>query len=253
MMIFKNCVWTILVAPLMVGSWVINGCSMAADTSTIRVGIGMTADELVKGSSYPLESAGKAVKDDTGSTFPAQWMITAPYDLKYNYKSRELHKENIGGDNYFIAITTNTQPDRNIEYIHITYQNRAFTLEEALAEAKSLNDWFTASGFVPQDPHDPTPGRYTYPFYVEKQVGGAPKYSKPIKAYDELHAAFRDENAKIIEITPFSLQTSDVYAGLSIKNAQRSREDLRGAPTPLDPPAERTYFLNLTISSRAAP
>ena len=250
-MIFKNWVRTILAVPLMAGVLASNGCSMAAERPTIRVGINMPVEELLKGSSYPFELAGKGQKDSTGATFPEHWMIAKPYDLVYTYKGRELRKENIGGDNYFIAITTNTQACRNIDSINITYQNRALTLDEAVTEAKALNDWFVAAGFGRPAPDYPDASRFGPPFQISEQDRVGAPYSTTLTSYEDVRAAFLDNRAKIISISPFDLAGDNVSAGLTITNAHRGRESARGSSSPLDPPAERTYFLNLSIYSRS--
>lgn len=248
----KSWVGTIIAASLMVGL-ASSGCSMAADRSTIRVAIGMTPDELVKGSSYPLESAGETVKDNTGAAFPAQWMIAKPYSLIYMYKGRELRRSDIGGDNYFIAITTGTGLDRNIISISITDQNRPLTLDEAVTEAKALNDWFVAAGFGQPTPDSTDANRFGPPFQISEQDRAGTPYSAKLTSYEDVRAAFLDDRAKIVSISPFDLAGDNVSAGLTITNAHRGRENTRGGSTPLDPPTERTYFLNLTISSRSYP
>jgi len=250
-MIFKNWIGTILAVPLMVGVLASSGCSMAAELSTIRVAIGMTADELVRGSSYPLEPAPKAVKDDTGATFPAQWMIAKPYDLVYVYKGRELRRENIGGDDYFIAITTGTSSGRNIISISITDQNRALTLDEAVTEAKALNDWFVGAGFGRPTPDSSDANRFGPPFQISEQGRAGAPYSAKLTSYEDVRTAFLDDRAKIISISPFDLAGDNVSAGLTITNAHRGRESAAGGSNPLDPPVERTYFLNLNIASRS--
>lgn len=241
--------------PFMFGLTVGDGCSMAA-RPTIRVGIGMTVDELRAGSTYKFNDEAPSFQMAPGQRiqYPANpslhdWTITEPYNLVFVYKGHELKKDDLGGDNYLIAITTEPLTQR-IESIRITFQNRALTLDEALAEAKRLNDWFVQAGFHQPAPDAPDAKEFSGAFTVGEQERHAPPYKQPITSYEEMRAALFDARSQIIEIAPFQLATDDAQVGLEITNARRKREDVGANKDESNASTERTYFLNLSIIPR---
>jgi hypothetical protein len=230
-----------------------NGCGMAphAETSrpTIRVAVGMTVDQLYAGSTYPFQDRLGQVPAYPGGPVPRDWVITEPYDLIYVYGDHELRENNLGGENYLLAITTDSIRGP-IDTIHITFQNQALTLDEALAVTARLNDWFVAAGFHPLSADAPEPRRVVAPFFIEQQERGTSPYAYPITSYQDARAAFLDTQAKIIRMTPFELETADVVAGVEIVNARRQREDLNGDKHENNLADERAYFVNLSIAAR---
>jgi len=180
------------------------------------------------------------------------WVITGPYNLVLDYKDHELKKDDIGGDNYLLAITTAPVLQKIVDHIQITFQNRALTLDEALVEAKKLNDWFVAAGFHPLSLSDPDPGKIVEPFHIESQERSAARYNSAITSYRQAHTAFLDPNARIIEMIPFVLETDDAGVGLHVVNARRQRENVGADKDESSTVTERTYFLNLSMSARPA-
>jgi len=245
----------LLALPFVFGLSVGNGCSMAA-RPTIRVGIGMTVDELRKGSTYQFKDEALSFQSAPGQRiqYPPNpnlrdWMITEPYNLIYVYKGHELKKDDIGGDNYLLAITTEPLTQR-IGSIRITFQNRALTLDEALAEAKMLSGWFVQAGFHPPAPDAPDAKEFAGAFTIGGQERHAPPYGPKITNYADARAAFLDTRSQIMEIVPFQLATDDAQVGLQIVNARRKREDVGGGKDESSAATEREYFLDLSIIPR---
>jgi hypothetical protein len=213
----------------------------APQTPVIRVGIGMTVDELRASSTYNF-------KDGVlRSPIRNNWMITRPYDLAFIYKGRELRKAGLGGDNYFIAINTAPMSQRVIDFIQITFQNRALTLDEALTEAQSLQTWFTEAGFHTPSSTTPNANHIPAPFSITQPASGVSRYEPHIENYSHARVAFLDPAARILAIRPFTLVTDDARAGLEIANARRRLYASDATTDETNAATERAYFLNLGV------
>ena len=88
------------------------------------------------------------------------------------------------------------------------------------------------------------------PFHIEGQERSAPQDDHPIISYQDMRTAFLDQKAKIIEVTPFELETGDAYASLHVTNARRRRGGEDAIRNEGNAPSEREYFLDLYISAR---
>jgi hypothetical protein len=246
---------------ILVAAFLLLACNVydghaATQRPIIKVAIGMPADQLQADSTYPftattlnVQATGEAIPP-TGGRPVHDWVITQPYDLVYVYAGRELKADNLGGSNYLVAISCASEAKPIVDHVQITFQNRALTLDEALVEAKKLDDWFLMAGFHLRSPNGPDPGRLAVPFYVEDQERLAPKFAHPITDYKGVRAAFLDPQAKVISVMPFDLETDDAYASLEIVNARRRREGTDGNRDESVADEEREYFLNLSISAR---
>jgi len=233
-----------------------NGCAKTP-CPMIKVAIGMTLDQLRVGSTYPFKAQPPSFQAVPGQKTPYQgaepqqnWVITEPYDLIYIYKGKELTEEDLGGDNYLLDVNVGPGNPNVVDYIQVTFQNRALTLDEALAVAHRLDDWFIAAGFHPRSVADPESARIMEPFHVEEQEQSAPRYMRPITGYQEMRAAFLDPDAKIIELTPFELETSDAAASLHVVNARRRRGVNDAITNEVGASSEHEYFLDLYIVAR---
>ncbi len=226
-------------------------CAEAGPRPTIRVGVGMSVKEMIAGSTYPFEK-----KNDSTN----MWDVFQPYDLTLVDHDRELKVENVGGENYFTAISGANEM-RIVDFISITFQSRTLTLDEALAEAKRLNAWFTAGGYTLPAPNAPDGNAFDKPFRISDSVPGNSIYTKPITTYEEARAAFLDKEARIIMLTAFDIATEDTEASLQISNARRYRakSDLRNPLVETVPAwnsdeskveTEEAYFLELHVSVR---
>ena len=158
-----------------------------------------------------------------------------------------MKEENLGGNNYLIAIIANSQKKKIIDQIQITFQNRMLTVDEALAVARRLNDWFVDAGFKPAEPGvDGAVAAFTI---VESERSGV-QYSQSIGSYDAARAALLDPDAKVISLQPFGLVTNDASAGVSITNARRQEEDVSGESDEKNASSERKYFVTLYVTAR---
>ena len=223
---------------------------------TIRVGLGMTITQLRAGSTYPFK--GEVPTFETGPQMKIQrrsapalhyWVITEPYDLTLVYKGHELKKDDLGGSNYLIAITTDPVSHR-VDSIVITFQNQTLTLGEALSEAKVLNNWFLQAGFrIPSSTAEDYK-EFVALFFVGEQEPHAPRYSRKVTSYVDMRKAFLDTRSRIIDITPFELATNDASVSLQITNARRWRENAGGDKDESNVSTEHEYFLKLSMVSR---
>jgi hypothetical protein len=177
------------------------------------------------------------------------WTITEPYNLVLVYKGHELKKDDIGGDNYLLSIATASETQK-IESLGIAFQNRALTLDEALAETKMLNDWFVRAAFQPPPPDAPDAKQFVDPFTIIEQEPHAPRYERKLGSDADMRAAFLDPRSQIIEIVPFQLTTEDARVGLRIVNARRQREGVGGDKDESSAANEREYFLDLSMAAR---
>jgi len=217
----------------------------------------MTVDELRAGSTYKFKDEAPSFQMAPGQRlqYPANrtlhdWVITEPYNLIFLYKGHELKKNDLGGSNYLIAITTAPTSQKIVDHIQITFQSRASTLDEALVESKMLNNWFVKAGFRPHSYSDPEPGRVVSAFHIEAQERHAVPYEHKIASYQDARSAFLNTRSAIIGMTPFELETDDAYVGLKITNARRQREDAGADKDESSAATERTYFLDLSMSAR---
>ena len=235
------------------------GCDGKANMGTrpmIRVGIGMTVKELREGSTFSFKDEVPSFQaaPEQKIRYPApqlhDWTVTQPYDLVYVYRDRELRKSDLGGDNYLIAITTAPASQTIVDHIQVTFQNRALTIDEALTEARMLNDWFVKVGAHPRSPSDIEPGRIVGPFHIEEREPTGAPYSNRIASYQDARAAFLDAGSQLISMMPFELETNDIYVGLEVVNARRRRESVGAEKDEGAAATERVYFLNLSISAR---
>lgn len=225
------------------------GLSQTATTRPeVRVAIGMPISELYSGSTFPFESRSEEARAGAAALLPQAWLITESYDLTYVYGNHELREMNLGGDNYLLAITTDTVHGR-VSSIHITFQNRALTLDQALALAERLEAWFVDANFRRAAPRGRWSGSVAAAFYIERQGYSAAPYSTPITDYEGARRAFLDAQAQIIEIVPFVLEAPDVTAGFHIVNARRQREDISGERLEENADTEAQYFVTLSISA----
>ena len=217
----------IMLAALALAASAASGCAQEPPPTPrpiIRVGVGMTLAQIRSGSTYPFKdgpltltpSPGIKVEMPKVGTYH-DWVITEPYDLILVCDGHELKRDDVGGDHYLTAISTADDPAAHVERMSITFQNHTLTLDEALAEAKKLNDWFVQAGFHLQQKPDGLPK-----FMVLNQESGAPKYHKTITNYDELRAAFLDNNARIIGVSAFDLVTKDENVILNVIDGFRS-------------------------------
>lgn len=223
---------------------------------TIRVGLGMTIAQMQAGSTYHFKDDSPSFQYMPGRKISYRampglhaWTITEPYNLVLVYHGHELKRNDVGGDNYLLAITTN--PDtQKLESISITFQNHALTLDEALAEAKSLNEWFTRAGFHRPSPNAPDAKQFSDPFTIVERELYAPKYQRALRSYADVRAAFLDPRAEIIQIALFSLAADDATVGLTISNARRWRENASGDRDESGAATEHEYFLQLGMIPR---
>lgn len=230
-------------------------CGMA-ERPTIRVGIGMTVDELKAGSTYKFTDEGPTFQAMPGQKVPYpgganfnDWVITEPYDLVLVYDGHELKKDNIGGANYLIAITTAPMSQKFVDHISITFQNRALTLDEALAESEQLTEWFVRAGFHTSLQQASAINSAAVPFSIEQREQYAPPYQKTVTSYQDVKAAFIDEQAQVVTVHVPDLVTDNVRMGLSIVNARRYRDYGKGGNDGSRAATEREYFLNLSLIS----
>jgi len=214
------------------------------DAPVIRVGIGMTVDELRAGSTYRFKDG------ERGSPFRNNWVIAEPYDLVFTYNGHELKKERLGGDNYLIAITTAPMSQTVVHFIQITFQNRALTLDEALTEAESLQTWLIGAGFRAPSPTAPDAKFFSDPFTVTQLPDTAPKYERKDEGYSHARTAFLDAKARIVSIHAFDLVTDDARAAINIANARRHREGSSAQMNEMNVATEREYFLNFSVVAR---
>jgi hypothetical protein len=228
----------------------------AAGRPTIRVGLGMTIGQMKAGSTYLFKEGIPTFQPMPGQKiyYPANaelhdWMITEPYDLVLVYDGHELSKNDIGGENYLLAITT-APVTRRVESLSITFQNRALTLDEALAEAESLESWFRRVGFHRPSATAPDAREFPEPFAIMDSELYAPKYGGVLNSYADARKAFLDRHAEIVELSAFSLATDDASVGLTITNARRKRENVMGNKDESDAATEHTYFLQLSMIPR---
>ncbi len=231
---------------------------------TVRVAIGMTVDQLRTGSTYPLKNHALSLQAASGLRLARPSISGGPgweaiavggrFDFIFLHKGRELRLDDIGGDNILEVISTAPASNRVIDSFQIQAQNRLLTLAEALAAARRLNFWFVEAGFHPMSASDPEPGRRVSPFFVEGQAMGAAPYRRPIVSYDAARAAFLDPRARIIDMSPFELETDDAYADVSIRNSRRAWQDVGAAnAAPADESqaqSERAYYVNLVVAAR---
>ena len=228
----------------------------SADRPTIRVGLGMTTAEMKAGSTYRFKDEAPSFQAMPGEKiqYPAMpglhaWIITEPYNLVLVDHDHELKRDDVGGDNYLIAITTDPDTEK-VESISITFQNHPLTLDEALAEAKTLNEWFVRAGFRRPAPTAPDVKQFPDPFTIVEREMYAPRYQNMLRSYADVRAAFLDPHAEITEISAFSLASDDATVGLTITNARRWRENATGDKDESGAATEHEYFLQLGMIPR---
>ena len=210
--------------------------TQTSDLPRVRVGIGMTVDQLKAGSTYPFATAPSV---QMAGGFQA-FQITTPYNLVFVDAAGELKLDNLGGQREATHIVLSRG---YVDGMSVTVQTGRTNLHQAMDQAKALHTWFTEHGYR-QDEH---------PNFVV-----AARNSKhaiaPITSFEQAEAAFLDPNIKLAEMGVFGLQKGDIIVGAQLHNTRRMRakhgkehDDESNAKD------EKTYMLLLFIAETVKP
>ena len=178
--------------------------TQTSDLPRVRVGIGMSIDELKAGSTYPFATVPSIT---IGGDFQA-FQITTPYNLVFVDAAGELKLDNLGGLRELTSISVD---EGRVTSMSITVQTGRTNLHQAMDQARALHRWFTEHGY-------------------EKASRGpdfavAARNSKhaiaPITSFEQAEAAFLDPQIKLSEMGLFGLRKGDINVGVSLANGRR--------------------------------
>jgi hypothetical protein len=211
--------------------------AQTSDLPRVRVGIGMTIDELKAGSTYPFATVSSIIM---GSDFQA-FQITTPYNLVFVDAAGELKLDNLGG---LRELTNITVKNGQVTDLTVTVQTGRTSLHQAMDQAKALHRWFTERGY-------------------EKASRGpdfaaAARNSKhaiaPITSFEQAEAAFLDPQIKLSEMGLFGLRKGEHNVSVSLSNARRMRaKENKTYDDESDAKDEKRYMLMLYIMETVKP
>jgi hypothetical protein len=170
---------------------------------TVRVGIGMSIEQLKAGSTYPFTRASSV---QLAGDFQA-FQITTPYNLVFVDGDLELRLENLGGQR---ELTNITVKQGRVTDMTVTVQTSRTNLRQTLEQAKGLRQWFAQHGYQ----QDSRPN-----FVVQSRMS---KHAiEPITSFEQAEAAFLDPSIKLAEMGLFGFKKGDVSVGVSLANGRR--------------------------------
>jgi len=211
--------------------------AQTSDLPRVRVGIGMTIDELKAGSTYAFATVPSIIM---GSDFQA-FQITTPYNLVFVDAAGELKLDNLGG---LRELTNITLKNGQVTDLTVTVQTGRTNLHQAMDQARALHRWFTERGY-------------------EKASRGpdfavAARNSKhaiaPITSFEQAEAAFLDPQIKLSEMGLFGLRKGEHNVSVSLSNARRMRaKENEKYDDESDAKDEKRYMLMLYIMETVKP
>jgi hypothetical protein len=178
--------------------------AQTSDLPRVRVGIGMTIDELKAGSTYAFATVPSITM---GSDFQA-FQITTPYNLVLVDATAELKLDNLGGQR---ELTNITLKNGRVTDLTVTVQTGRTNLHQAMDQAKALHRWFTEQGYLTM------PDNNT--FKIQARNSRHP--IAPITSFEQAEAAFLDPNIKLSEMILFGLRKGDHNVGMTLANGRR--------------------------------
>ncbi len=176
----------------------------SSELPSVRVGIGMSIDELKSGSTYPFTTALSA---QLAGDFQA-FQITTPYNLVFVDGDAELKLDNLGGQS---ELTNITVKQGRVTDMLVTVQTGRTNLHQAMAQARALHAWFTQHGYK-AGPDNNT-------FTIQRR--NSKHLLPPIASFEQAEEAFLDPNVKLSEMILFGLRRSDINVGVSLANGRR--------------------------------
>lgn len=203
---------------------------------TVRVGIGMTLDQLKAGSTYSFATAPSA---QLAGDFQA-FQITTPYNLVFVDGDAELRLDNLGGQR---ELTNITVKQGRVTDMLVTVQTGRTNLHQAMDQAKALHQWFAQHGYE----NDSLPN-----FVVQRRNSKHP--IEPITNFEQAEAAFLDPNVKLAEMGVFGFKKGDITVGVRLANGRRMLAR-HGAEHDVESNAkeEKRYGLNVFIAETVKP
>ena len=169
----------------------------------MRVGIGMSIEQLKTGSTYPFATAPSA---HLAGDFQA-FQITTPYNFVLVDGDAELRLDNLGGQR---ELTNITVKQGRVADMTVTVQPGRTNLHQAMEQAKALYQWFAQHGYE----SDSRPN-----FVVQRRSSKHP--IGLVTNFEQAEAAFLDPNVKIAEMGLFGFKKGDVNVGVSLANGRR--------------------------------
>lgn len=204
---------------------------------TVRVGIGMTLDQLKTGSTYPFATAPSAQLVGDFQAF----QITTPYNFVFVDGDSELKLDNLGGQR---ELTNITVKQGRVTDMTVTLQTGRTNLHQAMEQAKALHAWFTQHGYKA------APDSNTFTIQRRNSTQALP----PIATFEQAEAAFLDPNIKLSEMIVFGLRKNDINVGVRLANGRRmlarhgaEHDDESNAKE------EKRYGLNIVITETVKP
>ena len=174
------------------------------------------------------------------------WSITQPYDLVFVNQEHELVRKNLGGQNFLLAITSS--PSRcSVDGVSITFQDHLLSVDEALEQAKVLEEWLFKVGFRKPTTLERKAGHFSEPFAAE-QVNGAPSLDRKAAGLEDAKAAFVDHQAKVQKIVLAQLIGPSAGADIWVENARRANEEITGRHGEESSYTEKEYLIYLDFS-----
>jgi len=206
----------------------------ADDLPIVRVSIGMSADELKSGSTYPFDFVPAKADGDDLQAFG----IFSPYRLVFVDDGAELTLDDLGDEHEFTNITVS---QREVSDLLVTLQNGRTNLHDAMGQARRLREWFMRQGYREEEG-----------FLLHKKNGT--KVPGSITTLDQAEAGFLDPDLKLSEAVLFGMQKKHVSVGVSLYNTRRMRaqQDVR-YDDESEVAQERRYMLTMFIFRESTP
>jgi len=170
----------------------------------VRVGIGMTIDQLKAGSTYPFATTPSMQLAGDVQAF----QITTPYNFVFVDGGAELRLDNLGGQREWINITVK---QGRVTDMTVTVQTGRTNLHGAMEQAKAMYGWFTQHGYKASSDNNS--------FVAQRR--NSTHALLPITSFEQAEAAFLDPNIKLSEMIVFGLRKNDVNVGVSLANGRR--------------------------------
>lgn len=201
------------------------------DAPLVRTELGMSEAQFLERSTYPFDPERASRIYDTTS-----YGFSGPFDFVFTLDGRALRFEDIGPLNISHRVVFD---DDQLQSIALYPHREGQTVDQVLAFAQAMEDWFSQAGFTQAD--------------RLRILRNLDYRTRPdVRPGDDLRALLQDPEILVAEMVVYSATRNDLSVSVTATNSQRFRYTARPGNEPyvLDE-ADRTYWLiSMTISDR---